>query len=96
MVQDRFHTKAQQLLPEGYVGPGKAQLQLPRDFTQHDLSLQQNIPISAISPVLSHAQGRQTELVSISKSRRTNLRISKLWNLLPEDLLRTLKHLPDI
>lgn len=81
---------------EGCVGPGKAHLQFPRDFTQHDLSLQHNIPISAISPVLSHAQGRQIELVSISKSWRTDLHISKLWNLLPEDLPRTLKHLPDI
>lgn len=60
--------KALELLPEGCVGPGKAHLQLPRDFTQHDLSLQQNIPISAISPVLSQAQGRQRELASISKS----------------------------
>lgn len=80
----------------GACGARQAQLQLPRDFTQHDLSLQQNIPISAVSPVLSHAQGRQIELVSISKSWRTNLHISKLWNLLPEDFLRTLKHLPDI
>lgn len=88
--------KAQQLLPEGCVGPGRAHLQFPRDFTQHQLSLQQNIPISAVSPVLSHTWGRQIELVSISKSWRNNLHISKLWNLLPEDLLRTLKHLPDI
>lgn len=80
----------------GCVGPGRAHLQFPRDFTQHELSLQQNIPISAVSPVLSHTQGRQIELVSISKSWRNNLHISKLWNLLPEDLLRTLKHLPDI
>lgn len=60
--------KAQELLPQRCVGPGKAHSQFPRDFTQHDLSLQQNIPISAISPVLSHAQGRQIELVGISKS----------------------------
>lgn len=60
--------KAHELLPEGCVGPGKAHFQLPRDFTQHDLSLQQNILISAVSPGLSHAQGRQIKLVSISKS----------------------------
>lgn len=63
------HTgKARELLPEGCVGPGKAHFQFPRDFTQHDLSLQQNIPISAISPVLSQAQVGQTKLVRISKS----------------------------
>lgn len=60
--------KALGLLPEGRVGPGKALLQFPRDFTQHDLSPQQNIPIPAVSPVLSQAQGRQIELVSVSKS----------------------------
>lgn len=96
VVQDRSHQEGSRAAAQGCVGPGKAHFQFPRDFTQHDLSLQHNIPISAISPVLSHAQGKQIELVSISKSWRTDLHISKLWNLLPEDLLRTLKHLPDI
>lgn len=52
----------------GACGAGKAHFQFPGDFTQHNLSLQQSIPIPAISPVLSHAQHRQIELVSTSKS----------------------------
>lgn len=74
------------------MGPGKAHhLQFPGDFTQHDLSLQQNSPIPAISPVLSQAQGRQMELVSVSPEELT-------FTLLSFGICfqKTLKHLPDI
>lgn len=50
------------------MGPGKAHFQFPRDFTQHDLSLQQNILISAISPVLKSLTGQADKIGELSVS----------------------------